>query len=386
MCNRKSFILALVAYTMFSALPALRAQDQVMEIKANWHQVIRVSKTVPSIFIGTGPAIWRGAPAHDAIFQSVKDLGADDVRLSGGGYLYPHYGVAELEPPTATQTFWDFSKIDEVNEDALQALAGHPIVMNYTTIPEWMFKHAKPFHYPKDPEKLCWTCDSGTELRDPTYREVADYFARVVSWNVKGGFTDELGKWHASGHHFKFDYWEVFNEPALEHGLTPQVYTGLYDAVVEAIHKVSPQTKFVGMSDNYAAAHPEFFIYFLNPRNHKPGIPLDMISYHFYAVPAPDETPEVNQFSYFSQADHFFETVGYVEAIRRHLSPRTGTMLNEVGTMLPSDWDEDKPGYVYKPAPAVYWNLSAAHLCLSLCGARGAGNRRGQRIGSSVRS
>jgi hypothetical protein len=35
-------------------------------------------------------------------------------------------------------------------------------------------------------------------------------------------------------------------------------------------------------------------------------------------------------------------------------------MLNEVGTMLPSDWDEDKPGYVYKPAPAVCWNLSGA--------------------------
>jgi hypothetical protein len=350
----------LLAFVLLLAPRVLEPQDSVFPISVHWNRVIRVSITVPSIFIGSGPAIWRGAPAHDPIFQSIKELGADDVRLSGGGYIYPHYGVAELEPPTATQTFWDFSKIDEVNEDAIAALGGRPLVMNYTTIPEWMFKHSPPFHYPKDPEKLCWTCNSGTELRDPTYREVADYFARVMSWNVKGGFADELGKWHASGHHFKFDYWEVFNEPALEHGLTPQVYAALYDAVVEAMRKVSPQTKFVGMSDNYAAAHPEFFFYFLNPRNHKPGIPLDMISYHFYAVPAPDETPEVNQFSYFSQADHFFETVGYVDAIRRHFSPRTGTMLNEVGTMLPSDWDEDKPGYVYKPAPAVCWNLSGA--------------------------
>jgi hypothetical protein len=360
MLKRSSSIHTLVAFFAFLVPTFLWAQDQTISIKAHWDQVIRISKTTPSIFIGSGPAIWRGAAAHDPIFQSVHDFGGDDVRLSGGGYLYPHYGVAELEPPTATQTFWDFSKIDEVNEDALQALAGHRIVMNFTTIPEWMFKHAKPFHYPQDAEKLCWTCNPGTELRDPTYGEVADYFARVVSWNVKGGFTDELGKWHASGHHFKVDYWEVFNEPALEHGLSPEVYTGLYDAIVEAIHKVSPQTKFVGMSDNYAAAHPDFFMYFLNPRNHKPGVPLDMISYHFYAVPAPDETPEVNQFTYFAQADHFFETVGYVEAIRKHFSPRTGTMLNEVGTMLPADWDQDKPGYVYKPAPAVYWNLSAA--------------------------
>src|SRR5208283_4969634 len=112
----------------------------------------------------------------------------------------------------------------------------------------------------------------------------------------------------------------------------------LYDAVVEAIHKVSPQTKFVGISDSYPAGHPDFFTYFLNPKNHKPGIPLDMISYHFYAVPSLDESPEVQQFTYFNQADRFLEIVGYIEALRRMLSPKTGTMVNEIGTMLPEDW------------------------------------------------
>ena len=120
-----------------------------------------------------------------------------------------------------------------------------------------------------------------------------------------------------SGHHYKIDYWEVFNEPDLEHGFDPQTYTKLYDAVVEAIHKVSPETKFVGMSDSYAGGHPDFFMYFLNPRNHKPGIPLDMISYHFYAVPGADESPEVQPITYFYQADRFLEIVGYIEAIRK---------------------------------------------------------------------
>jgi hypothetical protein len=197
-------------------------------------------------------------------------------------------------------------------------------------------------------------------LRDSTYREVADYFARVVSWHVKGGFTDELGKWHASGHHYKIDYWEVLNEPDNEHGFSPQVYTGIYDAVVEAIHKVSPETKFVGMSDSYAGGHPDFFMYFLNPRNHKPGIPLDMISYHFYAVPGFDESPDVQQFTDFYQADRFLEIVGYIEAIRKLYSPWTGTMVNEVGTMLPEDSEQTKPDYVSKPIRPSYWNLSGA--------------------------
>ncbi len=350
----------LAAFFSLTAFRALCAQDQPVEVKPHWDQVVRVSKTVPSIFVGTGPGIWRGSPTHDAILQSIKDLGADEVRYAGGGSIYAHYGIAELEPPTATTTHWDFSKVDQVTEDVLNAVHGHTVVMNFTTIPEWMFKDTKPVHYPDDPAKACWDCAPGKELRDPTYREVADYFSRVVSWHVKGGFTDELGKWHASGHHYRIDYWEVFNEPNLEHGWSPQAYTKLYDVIVEAIHKVSPDTKFVGMSDDYAGGHPDFFLYFLNPRHHRPGIPLDMISYHFYAVPGTDEPPAIQPITFFYQADRFLEVVGYIEAVRKEFTPKTGTMINEMGTMLPEDWDQSKPGYAFKPIRASYWNLSAA--------------------------
>ena len=51
------------------------------------------------------------------------------------------------------------------------------------------------------------------EFRDPSFKEVADYYACGVSWCTKGGFKDELGVWHPSGHHYKIDYWEVLNEP-----------------------------------------------------------------------------------------------------------------------------------------------------------------------------
>ena len=42
----------------------------------------------------------------------------------------------------------------------------------------------------------------------------------------------------------------------------------------------------MGMALAAPGRDPKFFEYFLNPANHKPGIPLDMISYHFYASPA----------------------------------------------------------------------------------------------------
>ena len=344
---------------LFMTIAAFAAEEPPVKIEVKWDKVIRVSKTIPTIlYIGT-PVTKRGAPLHDPMLNAIKELGADDVRYAPCN-LYPRLSIAELEPPTKTSTSWDFSLIDPYTEDALSAINGHPIELTLSTIPEWMFKTPKPEAYPSDPEQLFYDYEQGKELRDPTYREVADYYARVVGWYVNGGFTDELGKWHSSGHHYKVQYWGVLNEPDIEHGLSPEVYSGIYDAVVKAVHKVSPQTKFVSMSSSYPGSQSKFFDYFLDPRHHQPGIPLDMISYHFYAVPGSTEPASVNPFTFFDQADRFLEVVGYIETLRQRLSPKTGTMVDEVGTMLPSDWDQGKPGYVFKPIEPAYWNLSAA--------------------------
>jgi len=69
-----------------------------------------------------------------------------------------------------------------------------------------------------------------------------------VSWYTKGGFTDENGKRHESGNHYSFPYWEVLNEIDFEHSTTPEDYAKRYDAIVEGIHKVSPDTKFMGIA------------------------------------------------------------------------------------------------------------------------------------------
>ena len=359
MSHRFSVVCSALVFVLFLGVAGIGAGEPPVKVQVKWDRVTRELKTRPNILFGAAPMEARNAPLHDAFFQRVKELAADNVRYATGG-PYPFYGVVERQAPTATETFWDFSTIDPVTEDMFKAAGGRPLVVNFTNIPEWMFKRAVPIVYPTDPNEKFWKYTEPGELRDPSGKEAADYFARIVSWYVKGGFKDELGKWHESGHHYKIDYWEVLNEPDRERQFNVETYTRIYDATVEAIRKVSPQTKFVGVSHSYPGGVPQFFLYFLNPKNHKPGIPLDMISYHFYAVPNPDEPPSAHQYTFFNQADRFLEIVGYIETLRKMLSPRTGTMVNEIGTMLPGDWDQDKPGYVAKPIRPEYWNLSAA--------------------------
>jgi len=250
--------------------------------------------------------------------------------------------------------------IDPLTIDFLEATKDHSVIVNFSTIPQWMFKTEKPVPYPADPGQVAWNYEQGTEFRDPSLKQVADYYARLVSWYTKGEFTDEYGQRHASGHHYKIDFWEVLNEVDFEHQMTPETYTRLYDAVVSAIRRVQPQMKFVALALADPSKQPRFFEYFLNPRNHEEGIPLDMISYHFYASPSADESTETNQFTFFEQAEKFLDIVRYIEAIRQRLSPRTRTTIDEIGSIYSSDFGQDRADYAFKPLPESYWNLSAA--------------------------
>jgi hypothetical protein len=299
----------------------------------------------------------RGSQIHDRVFQALRELGADYVRYVPW-LPYPRLGVAELEPPGDGKTSWDFSLIDPMTEDFMNATAGHSVILNFSTIPQWMFKTDKPVPYPADPDQVTWEYEKGTEFRDGSLKEVADYYARLVRWYTQGGFTDEYGKRHESGHHYKIAYWEVLNEINGEHQMTPQTYTRVYDAIVAVVHRVDPQIKFVGLA--LGGTSKDYFEYFLNHKNHKPGIPIDMISYHFYAGPTPDQTPEIMQYTYWEQADHFLGVVDYIQDIRARLSPETGTDADELGSISADDSEQDKPGHVVKPIPNSYWNLCAA--------------------------
>jgi hypothetical protein len=315
------------------------------------------NRTVPTLQAVVNPMLRRGSPIHDASLDALHKLGADYVRYAFW-YPYPKLAVAELRPPDANQTYWDFQYMDPLVEDFVHASEGHNPVFSFSTIPQWMFATPKPVLYPDDPNRVFWEYSQGSELHD--VGALADYYARLASWYTQGGFTDELGRFHASGHHYDIRYWEVFNEIDGEHDTSPQQYVERYDAITQAVLKVAPGMKFVALALSAPSDAPRTFAYFLDPKNHKPGVPLDYISFHVYATPSADQTLDSWQYTFFSQANETLAATRYIMQIRDRLSPSTKVMVNEAGSILNGDMVQGEPNHVEKPIPPAYWNLSGA--------------------------
>jgi hypothetical protein len=345
----------LAAVLSMFVMAAMLCAQQAPQITIHWDKTTTISKSTPTLQVVVNPPLRPGDPLSVAAYKAAKELGADYVRYVPW-LPYPRLAVAELEPPTAQKTSWDFSLIDPMTKDFLAATEGHSTIVNFSTIPTWLFKTDKPVTYPADPYQVTWGYTQGTELRDPTGKQLGDYYARLVSWYVNGGFSDENGVRHESGYHYKLPYWEVLNEVEYEHNMTPEQYTVRYDAVVGAIHAVSPETKFVGLALAEPSKNPKYFEYFLDHKNHRRGIPLDFISYHFYATPSAGQTIEDWQYTFFDQADGFLNSVRYIEDIRKRLSPQTRTTLDELGVILPTDNTPEDKG----PPPPAYWNVAGA--------------------------
>lgn len=360
MRNRGSLLFA--AAIGFVAVPCtLLSQPPVeQDLKIDWSKTVISLKTTPSLQVVVNPQLLRGAKLHDGSFAALKMLGADYVRYVPW-LPYPRQAVAELEPPTKSGTSWDFQYIDPTLDDFMNATEDHSVILNFSTIPAWMFKTDKPVKYPDDPNQVFWDYTQGTELRDPSMKEASEYFARLLSWYTRGGFTDENGKLHESGHHYKVACWEVLNEIDLEHSWTPEAYAKFYDAVTQAMAKVDPNLKFMAVASANPRNHADMFEYFLNPVNHAPGVPLDFLSYHFYATPPESEPISAMQYTFFDQADGFLATSRYVEQIKKRYSPRTKTDFDELGVILPEDEKGNRiAGYKQAPEPEGYWNLAGA--------------------------
>jgi hypothetical protein len=124
----------------------------------------------------------------------------------------------------------------------------------------------------------------------------------------------------------KIDYWEVLNEEdeGNGHEIDPETYTALYDEVVSALRKVDPTMKFSGLALADASSL-HYFEYFLTHKNHGPGIPLNMVSYHKYVFAEAGRTLRDWQHDMFGDADRFLHTVEQIERIRKRLSPDTNT-------------------------------------------------------------
>lgn len=327
-------------------------------VTVDWNASSTTSRTTITLQVVSNPPLRPGSAIHDNAWKSMQQLQASDARLALW-YPYPRMAIAEILPPAGAHTSWDFSYMDPLVKDFFSATAGRSTVLSVATIPQWMFKGDAPA-VPDDPDVPVWNYEQGSELRDPSLKEVSEYYERVAGWYINGGFQDELGALHTSGYHFKPTYWEVFNEPEYEHVLSPEQYTRIYDAITGRLHRVDPELKFTGMSLAVPGKGDAFFSYFLDHSHHAPGAQLDAISYHFYALGNQGESDEQQAKSFFAQADHFIDTVKKVEAIRSRLSPTTETQINEVGCIASGDQGDGPDKMSGKDISPAYWNLCGA--------------------------
>lgn len=355
-CAGKRYLQAITVSAMLACAAALASPWAPLSISPDWKDVAAVSKASVSIEVCVEPPLRRGHPIHDQLFDALASLGADYAHFQPYN-VFPKLAVAELKPPSGGATHWDFTLMDPIAEDFMRAAGNHPVVFNIGTLPAWIFRTKHPVEVPENPDEPYWTYSEFNEAQfdDSTLRLAADYQARLAAWYLNGGFHDEYGKWHESGHHYSVAYWEVLNDPDFEGSLSPQDYTRLYDSIVAAVKKVAPGLKFMGPAVG-DVGHAEYFNYFLDPTHHQPGIPLDMLSYHLFVLPDTDESPEAMTYTVFQQADKYLMAAAYIELLRRHFAPTARTDVVDIATELP---DPLAPKLVH-PIPRSYWNLSGA--------------------------
>jgi Glycosyl hydrolases family 39 len=363
----RSVAAAMLAAAASLAVPTLAGSsvNAPVSVSVNWTHVTRISRTVPTTqHLGSAYTL-RGHPLNGALLKDLQNLHTNDTRVQ---LWYPlvHQAVAELRAPTRTRTFWNFRYMDETVLDFFKHTDGQHNV-NVGTIPEWMFKTPTPVSYPSGAGSADYNYEQGTgsQLRDPSGRQFARYEARVFEWFTKGGFRDELGTYHRSGYHLRIAYWGVLNEPTLEHDFTMPQYVRIYDAVAAAIKRIDPRVQFIGPElSAYSKAWAE---YFLNPRNHRRGTPLDWFSVHNY--PIGGNAPSAWQAQYFTGPELYGAPSGLFAGqlrqligIRNRLSPHTKIALDELGTFDVAGGSPTASTAAYSTYNPLYWVASGANF------------------------
>jgi len=338
----------------FTAKPPFASASPI-NITVSWNWLWQRSILTPTYQVVVNPLLRRSSPIHSAVFKYISALDTDLVRFQAW-LLYPKLVVPEIDPPQCPVTSWNFTYLDPLVEDFMNATKGMTNVMNIPTTPAWFWVTNATVPYPANPDQSDWTYGyQGTELRDPSMKQITDYHERLFRWYTQGGFEDECGISHTSSNFYTIDHFEILNEIELEHQISPEVYTKIYDSVVDRLRKISPRTKFVGLvlADSWNATW--YMNYFLNQSNHNPvDIPLDYISYHYYAFPSPNDTHFAD--TMFNMTDGFILTVEYLDGFRKLLSPETKVDINEMGVISGDYRDPD----LAPNMPPGYWNMAAA--------------------------
>lgn len=265
----------------------------------------------------------------------------------------------------ATFTSWDFAALDAGVLDFMAAAGGRSVVINFSTLPNWLFNSSDRTYVPDDPLAVVWTYSQGKALRDPTGRELGDFFGRLIAHYVAGGFEDEGGRF-VPGHRLTFDIVEILNEPDYERGIKPREYVALYDAIVAGVLRWAPAAsasmRFMGLAVNNLGRSLQWAEVFLNRSEHAPGIPVGGFSFHHYGASASRDggVAGADYEAIFPSADTFVASVAALQAVRSASDFPDALMdADEVGVILPDDNNSTHtaaaPGF-----PALYFNAAAA--------------------------
>ena len=273
---------------------AARRRELASPLARLWWDTIVVMK-----FSDNRTTAWGPEPAPPNTTQVCSALCPGCPCCPADGYVQPHCYCCDspfFNPGYTTS--WNFSAMDvkvlRFQESVVDPASTVLQVTGNNPEPWW-------FNYT--------AAGDGAPTND---EHIGHYFSRVLDWYGKGGFTDELGVFHHSGHNVTFGYLEVLNEVDFNRhiyfsnetgapgstcaphateaecaaGLVANVrrYIALYDAVVRVVHQNHPHIKFVGncLAGRGDALDSLVWRTFLNRSEHASDIPwpIDAVSYH----------------------------------------------------------------------------------------------------------
>ena len=364
-----SLILLIAARSTASTTP------YVVATTVSWSSDIGTLATEPSLQVVAHGLLMQSSPLHDKLFGLLRDLGARRVRYVPW-LPTPLLGVAALEPPSANGTSWNFTLLDEHFLDVWNAVQGgssehgnlgDAVIPNFSTPPTWLYS-GTDWSYSKECSQANGCKSSGYEKGTAPasfhggLTALGDYYGRLLSWYTQGGFTDELGNRHTSGHHLNITTWEVFNEPDYEHRHSPETYTLEFDAIVAGIRRHADpgkKIKFIGMNNPNIDDEAEVLKwakYFLDPKNHAPEVrdAVHYIGYHAYPTAAFPVASKDDLSQFFAYVDDFVDNkVSAIQGVVDELAPGVITMLDECGTTGPMFGGLEDP--TYWVASGAYW-------------------------------
>ena len=324
-----------------------------------------------------------GNPSHDDVFPPSsydivdainsrrKELGAPLNRAWWDGSVVLDWPANSATPnrktvwcpeplapdPTTNTTSWDLRALD-IKLLNLQRAVTYP----ETTILQLRF-----------PPPWVWSLAGTGGGLTQVGKLLGEHYADILDWYANGGFVDEYGHYHYSGHfNITFGYLEILNEidgnAQIYGGRSPlnatRRYIQLYDQVSTIVRARHPKQKFVG---NCLSGRGDSVVWgtFLNRSEHAPGTPWppDAVSYHLYIGGGDPGQPFDKWFAGFvGGARSVLESAKGVTTLIKKLSPTTSVFVDEMGILVGDnvraamDFDSMRSNRTN----TTYWNVQSS--------------------------